>query len=68
MPVGRFRPTGRAIRLNMETCLDDIEVVSISKLPYTGEPFLGHDRINHSFGLGDCGNQEWNDWRGACST
>lgn len=62
----KFRPTGRAIRLNMDTYIDDIEVVSISKLPYTGEPFPGHDRINHSIGVLETAvTQEWNDWRGA---
>ena len=42
----KFRPPGRAIRLNMETHLDQIEVVSILELPYAGEPFPGHDQIN----------------------
>lgn len=35
----------------METHLDHIEVVSILSLPYAGEPFPGHGRINHSFGV-----------------
>lgn len=65
----KFRPRGRAIRLNMDTYLDDIEVVSISKLPYTGEPFPGHDQINHTLGVLETAvTQEWNDWRGPCST
>jgi len=62
----KFRPPGRAIRLNMETHLDQIEVLSISELPYAGEPFPGHDRINHSLGVMETAvTQDWNDWRGA---
>jgi hypothetical protein len=38
-------------RLNMETHLDQIEVVSILELPYAGEPFPGHDRLIHTLGL-----------------
>jgi hypothetical protein len=61
-----FRPPGRAIRLNMETHLDQINVVSILELPYAGEPFPGHDRINHSLGVLETAvTQDWNDWRGA---
>jgi hypothetical protein len=36
--VVRFRPPGRAVRLNLESHLDQIEVVSILELPYAGEP------------------------------
>jgi hypothetical protein len=43
-----FRLPGRAIRLNLETHMDRIEVVSILPQPYAGEPFPGHDRINHT--------------------
>ena len=41
-----FRLPGRAVRLNLETHLDRIEVVSILAQPYAGEPFPGHDQIN----------------------
>jgi hypothetical protein len=61
-----FRPPGRAIRLNFETHLGHIEVLSILEQPYAGEPFPGHDRINHSLGVLETAvTQEWNDWRGA---
>ena len=43
-----FRRPGRAVRLNLETHLDRIEVVSILPQPYAGEPFPGHDQINHT--------------------
>lgn len=50
----------------MENHLDHIEVLSISELPYAGEAFPGHDRINHSLGvLESAVTQDWNDWRGA---
>jgi len=62
----KFRPPGRAIRLNMENHIDQIEVASILELPYAGEPFPGHDRINHPLGVLETAvTQEWNDWRGA---
>jgi len=34
----------------METHLDHIDVVSILEEPYIGEPFPGHDQINHTLG------------------
>lgn len=61
-----FKPPGRAVRLNMENYLDQMEVVSVLELPYAGEPFPGHDRINHSFGVLETAvKQDWTDWRGA---
>jgi hypothetical protein len=61
-----FRPPGRAVRLNLETHLDQIEVVSILPQPYAGEPFPGHDQINHTFGeLEVVVAQQRSDWRGA---
>jgi hypothetical protein len=45
-----FRVPGRQRRLNMDTYLDHIEVVSIREHPYAGEAFPGHDKINHTFG------------------
>ncbi len=32
----------------MEGCIDDMTVASILPEPYMGDPFPGHDRINHS--------------------
>lgn len=62
----KFRPPGRAIRLNFETHLDQIEVLSILEQPYAGEPFPGHDRINHTLGVLEVAvKQDWQDWRGA---
>ena len=50
----------------METHLDQIEVASILDLPYAGEPFPGHDRINHTLGALEVAvKQDWHDWRGA---
>jgi hypothetical protein len=46
-----FRPPGRRIRLNIETHLDQIEVVSVLERPYAGERFPGHDRFNHTLGV-----------------
>ena len=62
----KFRPPGRAIRLNMETHLDQMDVVSILEQPYAGEPFPGHDRLNHTLGVLEVAiKQDWHDWRGA---
>ncbi len=44
----RFRLTGRQVRRTMETCIDAMTVSSILPEPHIGEPFPGHDRINHS--------------------
>ena len=61
-----FSPPGRAVRLNMDTHLDQMEVLAILEKPYSGEPFPGHDRINHTFGvLAAAVTQDWQDWRGA---
>ncbi|MGO9151836.1 GIY-YIG nuclease family protein [Mycobacterium sp.] len=61
-----FRPPGRAVRLNLKSHLDHIEVVSILEQPYAGEPFPGHDRLNHTLGVLEVAvKQDWRDWRGA---
>lgn len=61
-----FKPPGRAIRLNFETHLDQIGVVSVLELPFAGEPFPGHDSINHTLGVLEVAvKQDWHDWRGA---
>lgn len=44
----RFARPGRAIRLNMETHLDQFTVHSLLPAPYAGEAFPGHDRINQT--------------------
>ena len=44
-----FRLPGRQVRLKLETHLARIEVVSILPQPYAGEPFPGHDQINHRY-------------------
>lgn len=68
--VGRlmvaFRLPGRTVRLNLEAHLDRIEVVSILPQPYAGEPFPGHDQINHTLAqLEVVVEQQRSDWRGA---
>jgi hypothetical protein len=61
-----FRVPGRQRRLNMDSYLDHIEVVSIREHPYAGEAFPGHDKINHTFGTLEVAiEQDWHDWRGA---
>lgn len=64
--VVNFSPPGRAVRLNMESHIDQIEVAAVLEKPYSGEPFPGHDRINHTFDvLAAAVTQDWQDWRGA---
>jgi hypothetical protein len=61
-----FRLPGRAVRLNLETHLDQIEIVSILPVPYAGEPFPGHDQINHTLAeLEVVVSQQRSDWLGA---
>lgn len=61
-----FKPPGRAIRLNLETHIGDIAVASVLEQPYAGEPFPGHDSINHTLGVLETAvRQDWHDWRGA---
>ncbi len=61
-----FSPSGRQVRLNMENVLDQMEVIKVQEKPYSGEPFPGHDRINHTFDvLAAAITQDWQDWRGA---
>lgn len=64
--VVSFIPPGRTVRLNMETYLDRMEVASVLELPYVGEPFPGHDQINHTLDILEVAvEQDWHDWRGA---
>lgn len=44
----RLTLAGRNRRRNMEACLNDMTVASIAEEPFDGDPFPGHDRINHS--------------------
>jgi hypothetical protein len=56
----------RSVRLKLETHLDRIAVWSILPLPYAGEPFPGHDQINHTLGeLEVVIAQQRPDWHGA---
>lgn len=60
----RLALTGRNRRRTMEGCIDAMTVASILPKPHVGEPFPGHDRINHS--LGDIQlivSQNRPDWR-----
>lgn len=44
----RMALTGRNRRRSMEACLDLMTVSSVLEEPFTGDPFPGHDRIDHS--------------------
>ncbi|WP_139979498.1 GIY-YIG nuclease family protein [Nocardioides litoris] len=44
----RHRRTGRNIRRTFESVLPTMTVASVLPEPFTGDPFPGHDRINHS--------------------
>lgn len=59
-----FRPTGRIIRRNLETDLDQMTVAAIHDKPYEGDAFPGHDLINHTFrDLRTIVRQSRPDWR-----
>lgn len=60
----RARLTSRTIRRSMETVLDDMTVASILEAAFVGDPFPGHDRINHSLAeLQIVVSQQRPDWR-----
>jgi hypothetical protein len=62
--VLRFKRPGRAIRLNMETHVDQFRVHSLLASPYAGEAFPGHDQINHTLAeLQVVVSQNRPDWR-----
>lgn len=44
----RHKRAGRNIRQRMESALPTMTVSSILQEPFAGDPFPGHDRINHS--------------------
>lgn len=60
----RHKLTGRQIRRTLESVLPDMTISSILEEPFAGEPFPGHDRINHS--LAELQTVIWQaraDWR-----
>lgn len=60
----RLSLTGRQRRRNMESCLDQMSVASILEKEFVGDPFPGHDRINHSLAeLTVIVSQQRPDWR-----
>lgn len=60
----RHKRTGRNIRRTMETVLPAMTVSSILETPFAGDPFPGHDRINHSLAdLQAVVAQGRSDWR-----
>lgn len=60
----RLTLTGRNRRRNMEACIDDMTVSSILEEQFVGDPFPGHDRINHSLAdIQTIVSQSRPDWR-----
>lgn len=60
----RLTLTGRQRRRTMEGCIDAMTVASILSEPHIGEPFPGHDRINHSLAdIQRIVSQNRPDWR-----
>lgn len=60
----RLPLTGRQRRRNMESCLDQMTVSSILETAFVGDPFPGHDRINHTLAdLTVIVSQQRPDWR-----
>lgn len=60
----RLTLTGRNRRRNMEACIDAMTVASILPEARVGDPFPGHDRINHSLAdLQLVVSQNRPDWR-----
>lgn len=60
----RHKRTGRNIRRTMESVLPTMTVSSILEEPFAGDPFPGHDRINHSLAdLQAVVSQARADWR-----
>lgn len=62
-----YQRPGRASRgLIFESALDAMTVAEVLPAPYAGEPFPGHDSINHTLGeLEVVFRQNRSDWRGA---
>jgi hypothetical protein len=60
----RLALVGRNRRRNMEACLNDMTVATIAEQPFDGDPFPGHDRINHSLAeIQMIVKQQRPDWR-----
>jgi hypothetical protein len=60
----RLALAGRNRRRNMEACLTDMTVSTIAEQPFDGDPFPGHDRINHSLAeIQTIVKQRRPDWR-----
>lgn len=60
----RHKRSGRNIRQRMEAVLPAMTVSSIFEEPFAGDPFPGHDRINHSLAdLQAVVSQARTDWR-----
>lgn len=60
----RHKRTGRNIRRTMESVLPTMSVSSVLEVPFAGDPFPGHDRINHSLAdLQGVVAQSRADWR-----
>ena len=60
----RHKRSGRNIRQRMEAVLPTTTVSSIDEAPFAGDPFPGHDRINHSLAdLQAVVSQARADWR-----
>lgn len=60
----RHKRSGRNIRRTMESVLPTMTVSSILQEPFAGDPFPGHDRINHSLAdLQAVVTQARADWR-----
>ena len=60
----RHKRSGRNIRRTMESVLPAMTVSSIAEEPFAGDPFPGHDRINHSLAdLQAVVSQARADWR-----
>ncbi|MEP9382900.1 GIY-YIG nuclease family protein [Nocardioides sp. KR10-350] len=60
----RLRLAGRQRRRTMESCLEEMTVSSILEEAFVGDPFPGHDRINHTLSdLQSIVRQQRPDWR-----
>ena len=60
----RHKRSGRNIRRTMESVMPTMTVASIIEEPFAGDPFPGHDRINHSLAdLQAVVDQARADWR-----
>jgi hypothetical protein len=60
----RLPLAGRQRCRNLESCLDQMTVSSILEEAFVGDPFPGHDRINHTLAdLTVIVSQQRPDWR-----